>query len=72
MINVTDAGIVLAFDGEENVKEISKGLVDSYQAYLTYMNNYNTNQIKREAFDKYSAKAVTGVLADALNKAIIG
>jgi hypothetical protein len=68
IIRNSNAGIVLSFDGENNLDIVDHYLSESYSSFITFMNAYNDSQIKMNYFDQYSAKSVTHQLANLLNK----
>lgn len=68
VIHNAGAGIVLAFDGEEDVNAIFENFAESYDEFITYAAGYNFEKINKTAFEKYSAKEITAILAYSLNK----
>lgn len=70
LIRSTNTGEVLAFDGEGDVRTISHNLIQSFRSFADYSKHYDAVQINTQAFEAYSAKAVTGILANALNKVV--
>jgi len=70
MIESSGAGVVLPFDGPENVSKISKGFAEVFKQYLAYLKIYAPFNIDVSVFEQYSAKNVTGQLAMLLDKII--
>lgn len=70
MIEKSKAGLVLAFDGEENINEISTGFPIIFKQYLDFLKTYTFSNIDVTVFEKYSAKNVTSQLATLLHKLI--
>lgn len=68
VIRNSRAGIVLEFNGEEDINVISEKFFQSFDDFLRYSAAYNFDTVNQTAFEKYSAKEVTGILADSLNK----
>lgn len=69
VIRKTAAGIVLNFNGQKDVTKIGEDLPQSFQSFLSFLKNFNAANINKQEFTQYSAKDVTKVLADTLNKA---
>jgi len=67
VIRSTRAGVVLAFAGEEGVKDIKAGFTDLYKQYSFFAENFSTAKVDYKVFDQFSAKAVTHHLAGLLN-----
>lgn len=70
IIRSSTAGIVLDFNGEQDLPTISNKLANSYFEFVKYLAAYEPGKINTAYFDQYSAKKVTGVLASLLDKAI--
>lgn len=62
------AGLVLCFNGGEDMAAIEAGLLSSFHAYRQLATTFRPEAVKPEAFEPYSAKAVTGQLAALLNQ----
>jgi hypothetical protein len=67
VINETQAGTVLAFNGEKGLSQIGIQFPEKWKMHLTFLKGFDAGKIKQDQFEKYSAKSVTKVLADALN-----
>ena len=70
VITKSNAGVVLMFDGENDLMKIEEVFKNKFSNYLSFISSFNTNQVIMEEFDKYSAKAVTKILATALNQVV--
>lgn len=70
VIRRTGAGRVLAFDGENGLETIRNEFIDTFQSYRDFAHSFDPTSVDHEAFEEYSARRVTGILADALNQAI--
>lgn len=64
------AGIVLDFDGENDLDKISQDFSGSFLLFKKYLNNYSYSLIDQTEFERYSAKNVTGIFVENLNKVI--
>lgn len=64
------AGVVLEYNGENDLDKINDSLVESFKAFSEFTNHFNAASVKKEEFEKYSAKSVTGILAEALDKIV--
>jgi hypothetical protein len=68
VIRSTGAGIVLSFDGEAEIDQITTDFISVFQQYLTFTADYIPENVNHSLFEQYSARAVTGKLAALLNK----
>lgn len=68
VIGGSGAGIVLKFAGEEGTISIFKNAAQSFDEFKNYASHYNFDTVDQTEFEKYSAKEVTGILANSLNK----
>ena len=68
VIEKSKAGIVLSFNGEENVERIQQSFLSSFIAFKEFKNAFTNNQIELSIFEEYSAFAVTKKLAELLEK----
>lgn len=68
VIRSANTGVVLAYDGEAEIHRIRAEFVEVYQRYMAFMRNFDPRQVDMEAFDQYSARQVTAVLAGLLDK----
>lgn len=70
VLNDSGAGIVLDFNGEADIENIEKQFAVVFKNYIQFADQFNTDQINKQLFEQYSAKAVTQKLAALLNTAI--
>jgi hypothetical protein len=70
VLKESGAGLVLEFNGEEDIKTIKDSFVPVFMNYLEWMRAYDPSKIKVDAFDQYSAKNVTHKLSLLLNSII--
>lgn len=64
------AGIVLDFDGEDDVEKITEDFPNSFNQYKTFLQHYDFSKINQSEFEKYSAEKVTAILAESIEKAL--
>ena len=72
IIEKSGVGIVLAFDGENDLKKIEADFETVFKTYLGYLKNYSASNIDATVFEQYSAYGVTAVLAGLLDKVVGG
>lgn len=70
IIRESEAGIVLTFDGEKGIDSIAENLLNSFEQFKAFHAGFLPEQVKTVVFEAYSARNVTRMLADLLNKAI--
>lgn len=68
VIEKSKAGIVLSFNGEENVEIIQQSFSALFIAFKVFIKAFTKNQIELSMFEEYSAFAVTKKLAELLDK----
>ncbi|HLP36086.1 hypothetical protein [Lacibacter sp.] len=68
VLEESNTGIVLSFAGEAELQKIYKNWMDVFNRFSKYANQFNSSSVKKEAFEQYSAKAVTNQLAILLNQ----
>jgi hypothetical protein len=67
VVNSTKAGIAYPIV-PENIEKITTDFNPLMDNYLQFMQQFQPSQVDTKAFDQYSAKAVTQILANSLNK----
>ncbi|RXK59447.1 hypothetical protein ESA94_15040 [Lacibacter luteus] len=67
VLRKSGAGLVLAFNGEEGLDQVPTGFVSLFNQFRAFQQNFNANAIDQTAFELYSAKSVTAVLARLLD-----
>ena len=70
VIRDSNAGIVLAYNGEAELQKIETDFADLLTKFISWVNSFNSAKVNGEIFDQYSAKNRTLTLSDLLNKAI--
>jgi hypothetical protein len=70
VLRESGAGIVLDFDGEEDVVSVEKKFPSYLRTYTEFLSRFNPDLINKKLFDQYSASAVTKELATLLDKSI--
>ena len=68
IIKQSNAGIVLDFDGENNLDKIQQSFPDFTTRFIKMIQTFDPSNIDFEVFNEYSAKAVTKKLADLLHR----
>ncbi len=71
VLQQANAGLVLKFNGENNLKIIEDNFNNTMDDFLLFKNAFNIDQVNTSLFNEYSAKAVTEKLAILLNKVVI-
>src|SRR5665647_902327 len=70
VLGKSGAGMVLDFDGENEMDWIQKSFVPLFEKYIIWIKTYDPALINKEIFDEYSAKNITGKLAGLLNSVL--
>ena len=70
VVQQSKAGKVLAFNGEIGLNTIKDEFVKFFQTFHEFYQNFNPNQINYSLFEQYSAKNITGILAQLLDQAV--
>lgn len=70
VIEESGAGMVLAFNGERDLINVSARFESTFNDYLIYLRNYQISKIDKAIFEQYSAYNVTARLSDLLNQAV--
>jgi hypothetical protein len=70
IINKTNIGKVLSFNGEEEVDSISKNFNSVFNTFILFNKTFNSNDIDLKVFEQFSAYNVTSDLANLLNKVV--
>lgn len=69
VLRETGAGQVIAFDGEAGVPRIEATFVEEFERYRAFSAEFDPARVDRDAFEAYSARSVTRMLAGALDEA---
>lgn len=70
VIKKSGAGIVLEYNGENDLDKINNTLDESFKSFSIFAKHFSPANVSQEEFEKYSARSVTGILAKALNKVV--
>lgn len=70
VIRKSNAGVVLDFNGEDEVFKVAENFNEFYQAFLQYLSGFHPEQVDMTVFNSFSAEAVTCTLAGLLDKAL--
>jgi hypothetical protein len=68
VIRTTNAGVVLGFDGEEGVRSIADNFNGLFREYMVFAGEFSPANVNDTRFEQFSARSVTGRLAELLNK----
>ncbi|MEJ7587810.1 MAG: hypothetical protein WKI04_09655 [Ferruginibacter sp.] len=66
----SNAGVILPFDGEAGLNSVRNQFVPVFKRFFDFVKDFNPAQISHQSFERYSAKQVTGQLADLLKKIV--
>lgn len=67
VLQESGGGIVLAFNGEEEISLIENNFAAIVEKYLAWVKIFNPKKINKNIFEQYSAKSITKQLADLFN-----
>lgn len=67
IIRSSGAGLVLDFDGEQEIDKIEYGFRSFFDSFRKFQRTFQPDMVNRQIFDQYSAKAVTQKLVTSLN-----
>lgn len=68
VLSGSGAGMVLDFNGEEDIYKVESCFVSFLSNYMNWMKSYKPEQIKKIVFEVYSARKGTEKLSNLLNK----
>jgi len=68
VIRDAKAGIVLDFNGPEDVPKIKDLFLQQWKQYIEFVKSYHPEQVDHSYFDAYSAKNITATLVSVLNQ----
>ena len=71
VLKESNAGIVVTMNGEEDIDSLPTRFLEGLKQFQDFQQSFNPNKINKAAFEQYSAKAVTGVCVEAIEKAIL-
>ena len=70
VIKESGVGVVLDFEGENDLTAIKDRFDVKFSEFMIFMKNYDVQHSNTEMFEQYSAHSVTGMLAVLLNEAL--
>lgn len=68
IIKNANAGLVLSFNGEDEIEKIGNQFVKVFNDFLLFYKTFNATNVIKTEFEKYSAKEVTRILAEKLDE----
>ncbi len=71
VLNESNAGICVLMDGENDLDTLGERFITQLNNYLSWAKSFDPQLVNKETFDQYSARAVTKILVDALNKLVL-
>ncbi len=72
IIEASNAGIVLTFNGADDLKSVKSNFLNAFIGFQHFAQSFHVGQVNKMLFNEYSAGAVTNQLAGLLNKIIAG
>jgi hypothetical protein len=70
IIEKTNAGKVLCFNGESELNKISNDFYNAYKEYTLFVDSFDSEKVDKVYFEEFSAHSVTKKLVDLLNKVV--
>jgi len=67
----SNAGQSVLMDGENDLDTLGERFISQLNNYLSWAKTFDPQSVNKETFDQYSARAVTKILVDALNKLVL-
>ena len=68
VLKESHAGMCVLMDGESDLNTLGTRFIQQLKDYLVWAKTFDPQSVNKQAFEQYSAKAVTKVLVEALNK----
>jgi hypothetical protein len=68
VLRQSNAGYVCSFGGITDLEILSKNWKSNWQSFCVFSTNFRTSEIETKHFSKYSARSVTAILANLLDK----
>jgi hypothetical protein len=63
-------GIVVTMKGEEDLDTLATRFLEGMREFMVFKQTFDPSKINRAAFEQYSAKAVTAILVEKLDKIV--
>ena len=70
VLKEANAGIVITMNGEEDIVSLPARFLDGLKQFQEFQQSFNPSKINKAAFEQYSAKAVTALLVEKLDKIV--
>ncbi len=70
VLRETGAGHVLSIAGEEDLGRIEREFAPAFEDFRRFAATFDPAQVDRAQFDKYSARSVTHILAEAMDRVL--
>jgi hypothetical protein len=70
VIQESNAGQCVLMDGENDLDTLGDRFILELKQYLTWANSFDPKSVNKEAFEQYSARAVTKTLVEAIEKCL--
>ncbi len=70
IIENSNAGVVLRFNGENDLASIYTSFCKQWEQYMSFIHTFQAKQVNDSEFNKYSARSVTHTLATILDQII--
>jgi hypothetical protein len=70
VLRESNAGIVITMNGEEDIVSLPIRFLEGLKQFQEFQHSFNPNKINKDAFDQYSAKAVTAKLVEKLDEIV--
>lgn len=68
VLEQSNAGIVLSFNGEEGVNDVYTMFYEKFVEYTKFITSFTKEQVNMEVFEQYSARSITKALAKLLEQ----
>jgi hypothetical protein len=70
VLRESEAGVVLEFEGANNLQSVRTGWLAAWLQYREFLADFKPEQVNRTFFDQYSARNITKQLARLLNQVV--
>ena len=69
-INISNSGVVLDFDGDNGINQISLNFLSAWKKFTAFRNSFSSSDINLEFLKMYSARSTTEKLVFSLNQIV--
>jgi hypothetical protein len=70
VLQASKAGQCILMNGEEDLDTLGERFIYQMKQFLTWANTFDPSAVDTKAFDQYSAKTVTKLLVESIEKAL--